>query len=145
MKRYLPLFFLFSISLLSLQRDPFTFKVVTTGLQNPWEIAWGPDDNLWVTERTGKRITRVNVADGSKSIAATIDDAFQNHGQDRVLGLALHPGLLRGTDSNYVYVAYTYDADSGPALNRRGRIRRYTYDSAAKTLGSPKDLISNLP
>jgi PQQ-dependent dehydrogenase (s-GDH family) len=145
MKRYFPLFLLFSLPLLSLQRDPFTFKVLTTGLQNPWEIAWGPDDNLWVTERTGKRITRVSVADGSKSIAATIDDAFQNHGQDGVLGLALHPGLLRGTGGNYVYVAYTYDADAGPALNRRGRIRRYTYDPAAKTLGSSTDLISNLP
>src|SRR5678816_1462654 len=114
-----------SLSLLAVQSEPFTFKVVTIGLLNPWEVAYGPDDNLWVTERTGKKITRVNVADGSTSTAATIDEVFQNHGQDGLLGMALHPGLLRNTGNDYVYVAYTYDADPGPALSRRGKIRRY--------------------
>jgi glucose/arabinose dehydrogenase len=61
------LIFLLSLSLLGLQSEPFAFKAVATGLMNPWEVAWGPDDSLWVTERTGKRITRVNPADGSKS------------------------------------------------------------------------------
>lgn len=146
MKRYILIaLFLSSFSVLALQQETFTFKVVTTGLQNPWEVTWGPDNNLWVTERTGKRITRVNVADGSKSTAATIDEVFQNHGQDGLLGMALHPGLLRGTGTDYVYVAYTYDADRGPQSNRRGKIRRYTYDPAAKTLGDPTDLITNLP
>ena len=135
-----------SLSLLAVQqREPFTFRIVTTGLQNPWEVAWGPDQNLWVTERTGKKITRVNVADGSKATAVTIDEVFQNHGQDGLLGLALHPGLLRNTENDYVYVAYTYDADPGPDLNRRGKIRRYTYDASNRALQSPMDLISNLP
>jgi len=118
------LVFLLSVSLLGMQAEPFSFKVVATGLLNPWEITWGPDDNLWVTERTGKRVTRVNPADGSKSTAATIDEVFTNHGQDGLLGMALHPGLLRGAGTDYVYVAYTYDTDPGPNLNRRGKIRR---------------------
>ena len=134
-----------SLSLFAAQSEPFTFKVVTTGLLNPWEVAYGPDDNLWVTERTGKKITRVNVADGSTSTAATIDEVFQNHGQDGLLGMALHPGLLRNTGNEYVYVAYTYDADPGPELNRRGKIRRYTYNSTSKALQNPVDLITNLP
>jgi PQQ-dependent dehydrogenase (s-GDH family) len=134
-----------SLSLLGMQSDPFTMRVVTTGLLNPWEVAYGPDDNLWVTERTGKKITRVNVADGSKATAATIDEVFQNHGQDGLLGMALHPGLLRGTGNDFVYVAYTYDVDPGPELNRRGKIRRYTYNAASKTLQNPVDLIANLP
>jgi len=136
---------LLSVSLLAMQAEPFSFKVVTTGLQNPWEITWGPDDNLWVTERTGKRITRVNPADGSKSTAATIDEVFQNHGQDGLLGMALHPGLLRGAGTDYVYVAYTYDTDPGPALNRRGKIRRYSYSATSKTLQNPVDIITDLP
>ena len=37
----------------------------------------------------------------------------QNHGQDGLLGMTLHPGLLRNTGTDYVYVAYTYDADAG--------------------------------
>ena len=140
------LIILLSVSLLAIQQlERFTFRVVTTGLQNPWEVAWGPDQNLWVTERTGKRITRVNVTDGSKSTAATIDEVFQNHGQDGLLGMALHPGLQRNTGNDYVYVAYTYDADAGPNLDRRGKIRRYTYDSSTRTLQKPVDLISGLP
>ena len=75
------------------QREGFTFRVVTTGLQNPWEITWGPDQNLWVTERTGKKVTRVNPSDGTKTTMVTIDEVFQNHGQDGLLGMALHPGF----------------------------------------------------
>jgi PQQ-dependent dehydrogenase (s-GDH family) len=132
-------------SIVGFQQEPFTTRVVTTGLEGPWEITWGPDERLWVTERTGRRVTRVNPADGSKTTAVTISEVFQNHGQDGLLGLALHSDILRGTGNDFVYVAYTYDADSGPELNRRGKIRRYTYDRASQTLQSPMDLISNLP
>jgi PQQ-dependent dehydrogenase (s-GDH family) len=147
MKRHsLLLLPLLSLTLVAFQqREPFAFRVVTTGLLNPWEITWGPDQNLWVTERTGKKVTRVNPADGTKTTAVTIDEVFQNHGQDGLLGMALHPGLLRNTGNDYVYVAYTYDADPGPTMNRRGKIRRYTYDAAAKVLQNPLDLITNLP
>jgi PQQ-dependent dehydrogenase (s-GDH family) len=146
MKRHAALICLLgSLSLSALQSETFTMNVVTTGLQNPWEVAWGPDDSLWVTERTAKRVTRVSAADGTKSTAVTIDEVYQSHGQDGLLGMALHPGLGRGTGNNFVYVAYTYDADPGPATNRRGKIRRYTYDAAAKVLASPTDVISDLP
>ncbi len=127
------------------QQDAFSFRVVATGLENPWEVAWGPDGRLWVTERTGKRVTRVNPADGSRKVAVSIPEVFQNHGQDGLLGMAFHPDLLKGSGNDYVYVAFTYDADPGPALDRHGRIRRYTYDPATETLGKPLDLISNLP
>jgi PQQ-dependent dehydrogenase (s-GDH family) len=136
---------LLSFSLAAMQGEPFTLKVVTTGLLNPWEVAWGPDDYLWVSERTGKRVTRVNIADGTKTTAITIDEVFQNHGQDGLLGMALHPGLRRGTGNDFVYVAYTYDADPGAQLNRQGKIRRYTYDVASSTLRDPVDVITNLP
>ena len=35
--------------------EPFTGQVLVEGLDNPWNIRYGPDDMLWVTERTGKR------------------------------------------------------------------------------------------
>jgi PQQ-dependent dehydrogenase (s-GDH family) len=133
------------MSVLGWQREPFTFKVITTDLANPWELVWGPDQHLWVTERTGKRIVRVNVADGTKTVAATIDEVFQNIGQDGLLGMALHPGLLRNTGNDFVYVAYTYDADPGQSVNRRAKVRRYSYDAATRTLGAPADLLKDLP
>ena len=32
----------------------FAKRVVTTGLANPFQMVWGPDDYLWLTERTGR-------------------------------------------------------------------------------------------
>jgi PQQ-dependent dehydrogenase (s-GDH family) len=44
-----------------------------------------------------------------------------------------------------VYVAYTYDSDPGPALARRLKVRRYTYNAPKGTLADPTDVITNLP
>jgi PQQ-dependent dehydrogenase (s-GDH family) len=125
--------------------ERFASRVVATGLSNPWEVTWGPDGYLWVTERTAFRVTRVNPADGSRHVALTIEDAYQAVVQDGLLGLALHPDLLRGRGRDYVYLAYTYDAGPGPSLNRRLRVRRYTFDQARQTLTEPHDLLDNLP
>lgn len=126
------------------QGEPFIQRTVTTGLSFPWEITWGPDNFIWVTERTGSRITRVNPSTGAKITAVTIPGVYQSAGQDGVLGMALHPNLLRGTGEDFVYVAYTYDADAGPGVDRRLRIRRYTYTAATQSLASPVDLLTNL-
>src|SRR6187200_2924023 len=93
--------------------EHFTMRVVAGALGNPWEITWGPDGFLWVTERTAFRVTRLNPADGSRQVALTITDGYQEVVQDGLLGLALHPDLLRGQGRDFVYLAYTYDADPG--------------------------------
>ena len=121
----------------------FSMRVVASGFEDPWEVTWGPDGWLWLTERIGKRVVRVNPADGSRKVAITIDEAHQELAQDGLLGLALHPQLLRG--SNYVYAMYTYDADPGAAAERRAKIRRYTYDAASQLLVEPVDVLTNLP
>jgi PQQ-dependent dehydrogenase (s-GDH family) len=123
--------------------ERFTSRVVASGFEDPWEVTYGPDGRLWITERVGKRDERVDPANGTRKVAITIDDVQQKLAQDGLLGLALHPQLLRG--SNYVYVMYTYDADPGPAEERRAKIRRYTYDATAQQLGEPVDLLTNLP
>ena len=123
--------------------ETFTSRVVASGFEDPWEVTWGPDGFLWITERIGKRVVRVNPADGSRKIAVSIDEVHQTLAQDGLLGLALHPQLMRG--SNYVYVMYTYDADSSAAEERRAKIRRYTYDPASQQLGEPVDLLTNIP
>lgn len=125
--------------------EPFSLRVVTTGLDNPWEMLWGPDGRIWVTERSGKRVVRVDPATGQTTVAATIPDVMQTHSQDGLLGLALHQDLLKSPASNLVYVALTYDADPGPVQLRRLKIRRYRYDAGTGTLGSPEDLVDGLP
>lgn len=125
--------------------ERFTHRVVATGLAGPWEVTWGPDGRLWVTERTAKQVVRVNPADGSKQVAVRIPDVHQSVGQDGLLGLALHPDLSLDSGSDFVYVAFTYDDDPGPALARRLGVRRYRFDTASGTLDSPTDILRGLP
>jgi PQQ-dependent dehydrogenase (s-GDH family) len=134
----------------------FRKTTVTTGLAGPWEITWGPDNHIWATERTGKRVTRVNPTTGERKVAVTIDDVSAPGGQDGLLGMALHPGLLQGTGNDFVYVVYTYvDRDRGPDPSIKdlqspyrflyAKIVRYTYNAATQTLASPLTVIAGLP
>lgn len=125
--------------------EVFSQRVVATGLENPWTLAWGPDNQLWVTERTGFRVTRIDPASGAKRVALVLDDVYQASVQDGVMGLAFHPEFLRGKRLDYVYVAYTYDAEPGAGVTRRMRIRRFTYDAPRETLTTPTDVLANLP
>ena len=125
--------------------ETFSRRVVAADLANPWEVTWGPDGHLWITERTAFRVTRVNPADGSRRVALTLTDVHQSVVQDGLLGLALHPDLLTKRDRDYVYLAYVYDADPGADVSRRLRVRRYTYDPATQALGSPVAVLDNLP
>ncbi len=124
--------------------EHFTMRVVAGALGNPWEITWGPDGYLWVTERSAFRVTRINPADGSKHTALTLEDVYQSVDQDGLLGLALHPDLLTGRGRDYVYVAYTHDVDRGPGVIRNLRVRRYTYDRPSQALTAPIDVIDGL-
>jgi PQQ-dependent dehydrogenase (s-GDH family) len=125
--------------------ERFSMRVVASGLEGPWEVAWGPDGQLWVTERTGRRVVRINPADGSRSVALTLPDVHQSVSQDGLLGLAFHADFLRGTSNDFVYVAFTYDDAPGTALRRRLAIRRYTYDQSSRTLTEPRDILTGLP
>lgn len=126
-------------------REVFDFRVLATGLDWPFEILWGPDDWLWITERAGKRVTRVRPSDGLKLEAITIPDVFYEKGAgDGLMGMALHPGLLRGRGEDFVYVAYVYDADR-KHLERRAKIVRYDYDPRTQRLAHPVPLIAGLP
>lgn len=125
--------------------EVFTSRVVTSGLDNPWEVTWGPDDRLWVTERTGFRVTRVDPANGSKRVALVLDDVYQASVQDGLMGLAFHPEFLRGKGLDHVFVAYTYDKDPGPDVVRRLRIRRFTYDDRRQLLTSPTTVLDDMP
>jgi len=125
--------------------EAFATRIVATGLQNPWEMLWGPDGRIWITERTGKRVVRLNPADGTIAPVLTLPEILQKHAQDGLLGMAFHPGLLRNSGNDFVYLVLTYDSDPGPAEVRRMRIRRYSFESATGMLGSPVDLLSELP
>ena len=127
----------------------FRQSEVVTGLDGPFEVTWGPDNMLWVTEQTGKRITRVNPATGEKKVAVTIDEVLAPGGQDGLLGMALD------LNQNFVYAGYTYTDKSLPPHETRAatspyrflynKIVRFTYDRSTETLGNPVTLIAGMP
>jgi PQQ-dependent dehydrogenase (s-GDH family) len=125
--------------------EAFASRVLASDLENPWTVLWGPDGYLWVTERTAFRVKRVNPADGSAQVALALTDGYQSVVQDGLMGMALHPDLLQGRGRDYVFIVYIYDADTGPGLTRRLRVRRYTYDRSSAALTSSTDVLSNLP
>ncbi len=127
----------------------FRQSEVVTGLAGPFELTWGSDNMLWVTERTGKRITRVNPGTGERKVAVTIDEVLAPGGQDGLMGLALDLG------NNVVYTAYTYTDQSLPPHETRApaspyrflytKIVRFTYDRAKETLSNPVTLVAGMP
>lgn len=116
---------------------PPTMKVLTSGLNHPWSLTWGPDNRLWVTEKTGKRVTRIDPVTGATSTVLTIPEVSASGAQDGLLGLAF--------GNEVVYLAYSYNAGTDAAPDLRGKIVRYAYDQAAATLRDPVDILSGLP
>jgi PQQ-dependent dehydrogenase (s-GDH family) len=100
-------------------------------------MIWGPDNFLWVTEKLGKRIDRINPADGAKTTVLTIDQIAASGSQDGLLGLAFA--------DDAAYVAYTYNAEPGPRVDLATKIVRYHYDQAAATLSAPTDILTRVP
>lgn len=108
-------------------------SVIVQGLNFPWEILWGPDNFIWMTERGGK-ISCVNPATGSVTTVFTISEVFAN-GEGGLLGMILHPNFA---STPQVFVAYNY-MKSGSYVKK---IVRYTYNGT--TLINPVVIIDNI-
>jgi aldose sugar dehydrogenase len=108
-------------------------RVVKSGLSYPWEIIWGKDGHIWMTERDGK-ISRINAADGSTSFSFTIDEV-SSRGEGGLLGMALHPDFEK---NGYLFVVYDYNNNG----SYREKLVRYTY--ANNTLSQPVVLLDGI-
>src|SRR5437762_3947936 len=141
---YFTTLILLASSQLFSQNEPFTMRVLANRFSFPWEIVYGPDNNIWTTERTGGRVSIVNPTNGNKTTLLTLGSKMvQSAGQDGLLGLALHPLFL--STKPYVYIAYTYR--SIDATHRLTKIERYAYTVVHNkaTLNNPVTVIDNLP
>lgn len=105
---------------------------VATGFDTPWEILWGPDNYIWMTERIGK-VNRVNPETGVVQNILTIQEVFE--GNERgLMGMVLHPDFQ---NSPFVYMGYTYGSASTTV-----KVVRYTWNGSA--LVSPVIMIDNI-
>jgi hypothetical protein len=108
----------------SAQPEDFQMRVVANGFEDPWEVTWGPDNHLWITERTARRVVRVDPLTGERTIAVTVDDAIQMLAQDGLLGLALHPDFLRGRSDVYVMYSAPWQDTALHVRSRFGEARQ---------------------
>lgn len=108
-------------------------ETVVAGLDTPWDLAWGPDGVIWVSERGG-RISRVDRATGARTTAGQLD--VTESGESGLMGIALHPDFAA---EPWVYAAHSYAA-GGSIRNRLVRMR---WDGS--TLGAPQVLVPDIP
>lgn len=139
------------------QGEPFTPTIINTKpagtvndyrLAHPFEIIYGPDNHLYITEKVG-RVLRVDPVTGLRQIildhrASTFlnisrdgSGAATGIGQDGMMGMALHPNFGSGTDS--IFIAYTIAAGNV-------RISRWRYNGGASpSLTGETILIQGIP
>lgn len=106
-------------------------------LSSPVALAWSRDGSrLFIGELGG----RIKVWTGALPLTTAITLSVQNHEEQGLLGLALHPSF---PTQPYVYVLYT--PGSNPQTGGFQRISRFTLNLANNTLGSELVLHSTLP
>lgn len=107
-------------------------SAIIQGLNFPWEILWGPDNFIWMTERGGK-ISRVNPATGTVTLLHTITEVVTNN-EGGLLGMVLHPDF---STTPQVFVVYNYNSGG-----YKEKIVRFTYNGTSLT--SPVTIIENI-
>ncbi|MBE9598061.1 PQQ-dependent sugar dehydrogenase [Pedobacter sp. MC2016-24] len=102
---------------------------VATHLNVPWQIAWGPDQQIWYTEQSGS-ISKVNPENGQIKHLLKLTDVFRDR-TSGLLGMTLHPDFKAHP---YVFINYTgYSKEK----KRVSRVVRYNYEAAKDTLVNP--------
>lgn len=113
--------------------DGLTTRVVVNNLNIPWELIWGPDNLIWMTERNGK-VSKVNPSNGNITPLLTISEV-KSINEGGMLGMVLHPDF---NNNPQVFIAYNYDNGG----NYREKIVRYTYNGT--TLVNPFIILDNI-
>jgi len=112
---------------------PVGIQSVVTGLNVPWQILWGPDQQIWFTEQSGK-ISTFNPETGKNKVLLQLGDVIRER-TSGLLGMMVHPQLR---EHPYVFINYTGRSEKGDKVSK---LLRYTYDAAKDTLLSPKMLL----
>src|SRR5690606_15882419 len=145
----------------AIAQETFTKRTVASGFNSAWEVVYGPNDSLWVTENRSYTISRVSIATGAKtqlinlrSTDGTINftSGSGTRPQGGLMGLAIHPNLyssdpaVRAT-KRWVYAAYVYNRGSCPGTNTScvftTKIVRFEYNG--NSLTNPVIILDNIP
>ncbi|MEP6750736.1 MAG: PQQ-dependent sugar dehydrogenase [Bacteroidota bacterium] len=171
---------LFSLALMFLSAKTFSQAVVagrmnevflktnlsTTGLTTPWEITYGPDGYLWVTDAKAYKVYRMDPVTGTKTLILDLSETStftpssfrrtftgsQNPWpQGGLAGLAIHPDFMNvSTPKKYVYISYVRKYDSASATMNGGyffknSVVRFNYNTGTGLLDNPVALCDTIP
>ena len=127
----------FSQDIITVGNTELEVREVTSGLDVPWEMKWGPDGFLWITERDGL-VSRINVDTGEKNVILDITNQVWQSSEAGLLGMEIHPEFNSG--SPYVFLVYTY-LSSG----QKEKVVYYEYDANNDQLINETVLLGNIP
>ncbi len=117
--------------------DSTVLKVDTiiTGIDIPWEIQWGADGWIWMTERRGV-VSRVDPTTGIQDTVLDLTAPVYESNETGLLGMVLHPNF---NTTAQVFLVYNYV--SGIAILER--LVRYEYNGSE--LINPVILLDSVP
>ena len=113
----------------------FNNDIVCTKLGYPWEILYGPDDSLWITEARGYRVLRISSTRTAAAANVAPQQILQiplgageiNFGRDQeaigrwpqggMQGLAIHPEFMTNVNKRWVYLSYVFKVVNCPNAN----------------------------
>jgi trimeric autotransporter adhesin len=135
-------------------------------LTTPWEITYGPDGYLWITDAKAYKVYRMDPVTGTKttildltpsggfspsSFRCTFTSSQNPWPQGGLAGLAIHPDFMNViTPKKYVYISYVRNYDSASVTTNGGyffknSVVRFNYNTGTGLLDSPVALCDTIP
>ncbi|PZR29269.1 MAG: hypothetical protein DI535_02700 [Citrobacter freundii] len=132
-----------------------------TNFQDPWEVTYGPDDSLWVTEAKGYKVNKIHPVNGGwrtildlsngssftpSAYKRTFGSGQNPWPQGGMMGLAIHPDFMTDPAKKFVYIAYVHNyvgndvTYNGEFVNGQLFITwvvRFTFNPSSGTLINP--------
>ncbi len=138
-----------------LKTQTFTRFELPTTLTIPWEITYGPDDYLWISD-SGGVVARVHPVTGAKTVVYTAPDYYPGSPKEQLticfqpkigsgtLGLALHPDFMNPANS-YIYYVYSYNSGNNEVPTTKFKIVRLTWRASSNSVIAHTDLVTDMP
>jgi len=143
----------------------FNVDTVAKNLGYPWEITYGPDDSLWITEARGYRVLRISSTrtqsdknDAPQQILkiplggsqVSFSRTIGTWPQGGMQGLAIHPDFKDSANKRWVYISYVYSGTcpsnpGSPCYFRTKIVRcKFYYAGDATSPNPAKDTLAIL-